>query len=365
MGRLSLTMLGTLQVKLDEKPVPGLSPQVRALLAYLALEADCPQRREELAALLWPEQTDQNALRKLRYTLSDLRQALCDHLASPPVLLVTRETIQFNPESDHWLDVAAFRALAGARSPGVSDLQQAVALYRGDLLDGLYSKSTAFEEWLALKREQLYRQALSVLHRLAELHEERGECAQAQECARRRLEMDPWQERAYQQLMRVLALDGRRSEALAQYETCRRVLKQEFGIEPARETTVLYESIRDGDLKTAPPPLPGPLPRVPFVARERELTQLEAHLEQALAGQAHVVFVTGEAGSGKTALLHEFVRRAMESHGHLVAANGSCNAYTGLGVPYLPFLEIMQMLAGDVESQRAGGAITPEHSRCL
>jgi predicted ATPase len=102
-----------------------------------------------------------------------------------------------------------------------------------------------------------------------------------------------------------------------------------------------------------------------------------------------VVFVTGEAGSGKTALVQEFTRRAQEAHADpstgslrpfdfaqgklrsgqagqagqaLVVASGNCNAYTGIGDPYLPFREILGLLTGDVEARWAAGAMTREHA---
>ncbi len=74
-----------------------------------------------------------------------------------------------------------------------------------------------------------------------------------------------------------------------------------------------------------------------FVARERELAQLQTFLERALAGHGQVCFVTGEAGAGKTALVIEFARRAQAAHPKLLVALGNCNAQTGMGDPYLLF----------------------------
>jgi adenylate cyclase len=102
-----------------------------------------------------------------------------------------------------------------------------------------------------------------------------------------------------------------------------------------------------------------------FVARERELTKLESFLDAALTGQGQVVFVTGGAGRGKTALLAEFAQRAMETQPDLLVASGNCNAYSGLGDPYLPFREVLDMLTGDVESRWASGLITSDHARRL
>jgi predicted ATPase len=99
-----------------------------------------------------------------------------------------------------------------------------------------------------------------------------------------------------------------------------------------------------------------------FVAREQELFQLQTFLAGALAGQGQVVFVTGEAGAGKTALVTEFTRRAEDAHADLLVALGNCNAQTGIGDPYLPFREVLGLLTGDVEAGLAQGDITQENA---
>ncbi len=379
MTRLTLNFLGSFQVALDEEPVTTFkSNKVRALLAYLAVEADRPHQREYLAGLLWPDQPPRTALSNLRYTLSNLRRVIGDRTASPPFLSITRKTLQFNITSQAWLDVAAFgraRAEADRRGPGlmaVEPLEQAVRLYRGDFLEGFPGdKELLFEEWLLFTREQYARQLADILHCLIELHLSRGDYQAAHRYARRQLHMDPWQEETHRQVMRLLALSGQRGAALAQYESCRQILVTELGVEPTPETTALYERIREGAWPEPAQPAtvvcgPGQKDRaVPFVARQRELASLDGFLETALAGQGRVAFVTGEAGSGKTVLLREFSRRAAARHGDLVVAGGSCNALTGPGEPYQPFREILQMLAGDIEAKRAGGEITRIQARRL
>jgi len=243
------------------------SDKVRALLTYLAVEADQPHRREALAGLLWPEWPDRQARSNLRYALSNLRRTIGDRDAAPPFLLITRDALQFNIDSEHWLDVAAFTNLRGLQD--IPDLERAVALYRGGFLEGFSVGDAApFEEWALLKREQLSRQVLETLHSLAAIYEEQGEYERAQAYARQQVQLEPWNEEAHQQLMRVLALGGQRSAALAQYQSCSRVLADELGVEPARETVALYESIRDGTLLPAAPvtmapeeaPAPGEAP---------------------------------------------------------------------------------------------------------
>jgi len=102
-----------------------------------------------------------------------------------------------------------------------------------------------------------------------------------------------------------------------------------------------------------------------FVSREKELGKLNAFLEMSLSGKGRVAFVTGEAGSGKTALVQEFARRTQEEHSDLIVASGKCNAHTGIGDPYLPFREVLGMLSGEVEDRWAAGSLTKDQAARL
>jgi DNA-binding SARP family transcriptional activator len=272
MARLSLSLLGPFQAMLDGKPIVAFeSNKVRALLAYLAAEADRPHPRETLAGLLWPDFSDRVALSNLRYALSGLRQAIGDRQADPPFLLISRGAVQFNLAGDAWVDVRDFelRILppdsprpdpcdsglgtdgtpAVDLLPTIEILKSAVSLCRGSFLEGFSVGDAApFEEWALLKREQLARQVFQALHRLATAHERRGEYDQAQAYAWRQVELEPWNEEAHQQLMRRLALGGQRSAALVQFHICRRLLAEELEIEPGPDTVALYERIRAGTL---------------------------------------------------------------------------------------------------------------------
>ncbi len=387
MARLELHFLGPFHITLDGEPITTFeSVKVRALLAYLAAEAPRPQPRERLAGLLWPGWPQRSAMSNLRYALADLRKNLRDREAQPPFLLVSRESIQLNPEAGVWVDVAEFEQLAvsarelhGNQPSAISSLpngvraQSSIALYRGEFLEGfVLNDSPAFEEWILAKREYFKRHAMDALHALAEEARQRGEYEQALAYARRQLELEPWQEEAHRQVMRLLALTGQRSAALAQYETCRRMLKAELGIEPSEETTQLYEQIRGGNLATPPSPpafhqIGEPKEPEPssFVARQAELARLKEGLERALAGKGQVVFITGSPGLGKTSLAQEFIRQSLQAHPDLAAASGNCQAYFGKGDPYLPFREVLAMLTGQVEERWAAGTITQPHASRL
>jgi DNA-binding SARP family transcriptional activator len=311
---LSILLLGPPQVRVDRGLVSNLrSDKALAVLAYLAVESDRAHRREKLAGMLWPDYTESSARANLRRALADLRQAIGDQQATPPYLHATRETIQFNTASDYWLDVDSFTDQAG----DLTGMEQAVALYQGSFLEGFsVGDAPSFEDWVLLTKEQLERQVLAILGRLATTYQRRGEYERAQRYVWRQVGLDPWNEQAHRQLMLLLALSGQRNAALSQYEACRSLLVGELGVEPDQETTTLYESIRDGTLAAppfiSPPPTfvseetqAGAAERPVFVARERELAQLDRFLDQALAGSGRVAFVIGEPGSGKSDLVQE------------------------------------------------------------
>lgn len=304
MPELQFSVLGKLQINLDGQPVTGfVSSKVQALLCYLAITG-MPQDRGTLATLLWGDMPDTEARTNLRLALSNLRKLVGAYLD------ISRETVLFNRNSPYWLDVERFQiALTQFQSVQNSSagasldlLRQAVELYRGDFLEGFAVRDAlAFEEWLLAQRERLRQMTLQALHTLAMQHTARGEYAAGIDYTTRLLTIEPWQEEGHRQLMLLLTKSGQRSAALAQYETCRRILEEELGVEPTPETTALYER-----LKAAGTPRPHNLPPqpTPFVGRERELAQISWCLEQS---HYRLVTLVGPGGAGKTRLALQVV----------------------------------------------------------
>lgn len=370
-ARLEISLLGSFRVSLDGEPITDFeSDKVRALLAYLAVECDRPHRRETLVGLLWPDQEERRARHNLSQALSSLRATIRERYASQPLLLATRQTIRLERGEDCWLDAHALLdhlAACETHDHGprlrcdacLSHLEQIRSLYAGDLLEGFtLPGGAAFEAWCLLVREALRRDACRALNLLYQQYRARGQWEQAIACARHHLSVDPWHEGAHRQLLFALAIAGEPIAALAQYETCRRMLREELGVAPASATTRLWRWVRDAGAPVAGPTRPEPgagtaqtgllRPGQPaFVAREDELSQLDQALATASAGHGQVTWLTGEAGTGKTTLLAEFARRAEARDPTLMVLTGSCNAYAGGGDPYLPFREMLRQLVGD------------------
>ena len=212
MARLTIRLLGPFQVALDGEAITGFATdKVRALLAYLVVTPDQPHRRETLAGLLWPEYPERSARASLRSALTRLRQAIGDYDISPPFLHTSRQTIEWNGESDYWLDVAAFESLYSTDQPTDEELEKAIELHHDLFLEGFsMPDSEHFEEWLLFKREEFSRQALEAGNRLVQIYEARGAYQKALPHARHQVELEPWQEAGHQQVMRLLALRGQR-----------------------------------------------------------------------------------------------------------------------------------------------------------
>ncbi len=353
MAYLSMRVLGGVDVARDEgKRTSFESDKVRALLAYLAVEAGRAHRREALAGLLWPEYPEETAHHNLSQALFNLRKALDDHSAKPPYLLISREAIQFNRESHYSLDLeqfnADFAAWGKSRGQGEGDadlalLEEMAALYQGEFLQGFSLKDSAeFEEWILVQRAAAHQRVMQALAALVEAYEKRGDLPAARRGCLRQLELDAWREEAHCGLMRLLALEGQRSAALAQYETCRKMLAEAFGAEPAPQTRELYEQIRKGALQpktaavaaaTAAAVTAAPLPKLPvaltpFLGREKELAELGRMLADP---ECRCISLVGPGGMGKTRLALEAAARNRNGFAHAaafipLAAIQSCEA---------------------------------------
>ncbi|MBN1810286.1 MAG: AAA family ATPase, partial [Anaerolineae bacterium] len=373
-GTVSLCLLGTVQVERDGEPVCGFrSRKALAILGYLAVQNQ-PIPRERLADLFWENKAEVRGRANLNWVLHRITTLL------PGCLQTDCHTVGFQRSLSYWLDTAAFEDLEVQGDP--ASLAAAIALYRGQFLEGVSLKGcTEFELWLVGERERWHRRVAGVLERLVAHHGQCGAYEDGVRFAQQLLALEPWREEVYQQVMRLLAWDGQRGAALAQYEACRQALADELNVEPAAETTQLYEQIRAGELPspgtldlTVQPPsfleegedgIEDATGDAVFVAREQELARLDGFLDGALDREAKVVFITGEAGQGKTMLIQRFVRRGLEAHPDLIVAGGNGNAYTGLGDPFLPFREVLSLLTGDVEAMWTARAIPREQARRL
>lgn len=333
---LTIRFLGTYLVSFDKRPVESFSTdKERALLAYLAVEAAQPLRREELATLLWPDLPTGKARNNFRVTLHRLRKALSHSDAD--VIKATRETVGLNPQVNVQIDVnLLMRKLEKVGKHNHQNrlchechvrLTEAADLYRGAFLAGFaLDGSPAFNDWVRRKREWLHLRLLDALDKLATYHQRRGQLEPAQEYAYRQIEMEPWRESAHRQLMRSLACAGNYNTALVQFDKCRETLSEELDVKPTGETVRLYEAImaaRETHFR-ALPVAPGPL-----IGRDEALTDI---VEQLADPACRLLTLVGPGGVGKSRLALELAQRLSAAflHGVCYVPLSSVDSIEGL-----------------------------------
>lgn len=245
---LRLRVLGSVELCADdgrELQTVLAQPKRTALLAYLAAASPIGfHRRDRLLALFWPEQDDAHARGALNAAVRFLRREMGN------VGIASRGSDEIGIDASVcWSDVAAFR---GEVDAGRYD--EALSLYRGDLLDGFFvDGDPAFEQWLERTRAHLRSEAARCARALAEQRERDQNFTTAVSCARRAVELSDADERVVRQLLELLERLGDRAGALLAYEAFARRLAAEFEAEPAAETRALIARIRDGAPADATP----------------------------------------------------------------------------------------------------------------
>lgn len=305
---LDIAVLGQLEIT----PIPGsnksvnqsiLSTKEQALFTYLLITGK-QHTRDQLAGLLWGNDPDEKAKNSLRVALSHIRQ-----LDKRCVATEGRHRVAFSHEVEIDLDLTEFKRII--QTDGSDDITQvqervksAIALYRGDLLDGLHiDKAPEFHEWLDVVRTQLRESFLEFLREQAAILLAAGDYKLAQGALDLCLQLDSADEVAHRQMMMTLSHLGNFNEALAQFELCRKRLEKELNVEPMPETVQLRKRIvalRDGRRHNLP------AETTPFVGRPNETDELIEKLSH--PGQ-RLVTILGLGGMGKTSFALHVARR--------------------------------------------------------
>lgn len=297
---LALRLLGPMQVEVHGRPLPPLrSRKALWVLALLVLRQERPVEREWLAGTLWPDMEPGRGFTNLRVVLSELRRMLGDQsgrLHSP-----SRHTLSLDLAGAE-VDLRVFdSALVGKDSAA---LQQAVALYRGPLLEG------CAEEWVYPERRLREQNCLRALQRLGDGALAAGNAVEAAACYQQAIRLDPWWEAARRGLMEALVQSGDRNAALQVYREFVEVLRGDPKAVPDPETSALYARLRAEAShpirrpspivsEAVAPTIPGYLPNPPtdLIGREEERLEVAACLKR-----SRLVTLIGPGGMGKTRL---------------------------------------------------------------
>lgn len=343
---LRLKLFGGVTIEGAAGPVKLEGRRHQALLIYLAVNTD-PQPRDKLTGLFWGDWPDSRARRYLSRALWDISK----HLATqPPILIADTSNVIFNRQSNYWLDVETFEHLVRPSSD-IEELKTAVALYSGDFLDGFFVHDCPeFELWLLGKRARLHDMAAEALTQLVAHYTAQGPEGYATGItyARQLLSLDPWREETHRQLMVLLALSGQRSAALAQYERCRQLLREELRLEPTAETTALYQRLCSTSSDTPPTSLESTEFPLAFAGRSSEYAMLLHEWQAVRQRKGKLTLLEGEAGIGKTRLAEE-VLRYLAGQGVLVL-RGRCHDFQG-PLAYHPLIAALRAALPDIQTR--------------
>lgn len=259
MNRLEVFLLGTLRIQVDGVDICETlrTKKERAILAYLVEESARVHPRQTIAEFFWPDRPETYARMNLRQAILGIKKAFGGDDNANDFLKISEEAISIKKKA-LWQDTKAFQEhIQFAKSHHhthlhtcdecVTHLTDAFECYRGDFLeDLLLGDVTGFQEWIVFRRERYFRMMLDTLQLLTRIYYKQDNYDQSYYYAWRYVDLAPLEEPAHRLLMRLLALSGRRSAALQQYEFCREIIQREFNIEPSSETKLLYVQIKGG-----------------------------------------------------------------------------------------------------------------------
>lgn len=236
---IRLQVLGSIDLAGADAKARALLRQPRrlALLTYLVLESrsQCVYR-DQVIGMFWPEHDEPRARRALNQALYVIRRSL----GETHVRRVGAEGIA--PDERLWCDAVAFE---DACQRGA--LRDALALYRGELLEGIHPAGVAaeFEHWLEARRASLRRGAGKAAEQLAAEEERAGQNAAAIPLLQRAAALAPLEEPPVRRLMKLFVRRGDHVAALEVYSRYERRLQRELGLRPSRGARLAAEEIRD------------------------------------------------------------------------------------------------------------------------
>ena len=231
--RLSVDLLGPMAVHVGGRTVSGWrTAKARDLLAYLIFSGDRPVTRDQIAEALWPETDPEAGTSALHTALYHLRRALGP--SAEGTVTFAGGAYRFDRESAD-VDLDRFHRLAAAAEPEA--WRSAIALYRGDLLEGLDYP------WCEGPRARARSQYLHSLRRLGEHLRQAHRWGEAAHILQLLVQVDPLAEDGHQALMECYAALGNRSAALQQYRTLVRLLDEELGLAPSAGAQELYKRL--------------------------------------------------------------------------------------------------------------------------
>ena len=181
---------------------------------------------------LWPEAEGDAAAASFNMALKRLRVLL----GHPDGVLLTERKLTLNPERC-WVDVWAFERGIAMKSHDEQEAGRVLSLYHGPFL------GDEDAPWSLSMRERLRAAFLTHVQVVGERLEGQGNWISAADWYQRGLGVDDLIEQFYQRLMTCQQKLGRRAEALATYQRCKKTLQMYLGVAPSTTTEAIHRSV--------------------------------------------------------------------------------------------------------------------------
>lgn len=248
---MTINMLGPIEIVRDPtRPLAAdawVTKRARDILCFIASRRHRRAEKDSIIDTFWGE-TDPTVIeRNFHPTVSHIRKALNNNQALKQNLLLYRDgAYMLNPEFAYSIDIEEFDRLlkegeAARRARQfeqcVKCYESAIALYRGDFMQGSY------DPWVEEQRSYYRLQYLQLLESLAGVAQKLEDWFKATQLAQLILRDDPFREDIHCLLMRALAAQGNKGGVREQYEGLKRLLANELGVEPSAETRAVYQEL--------------------------------------------------------------------------------------------------------------------------
>jgi len=248
---LTINMLGPVEIFRDPaRPLAAdawTTKRARDILCFIASRRHRRASKDTIIDTFWGEADFEAVEKNFHPTVSHIRKALNSNQPVKQNFLLYRDSdYLLNQEFPYRIDTEEFDRLvaeaetakrAGDTSRYLSLFEDALALYRGDFMQGSY------DEWVEEQRAYYREQHLRMLEVLAVAAQKSEDWSRSLQLAQQILGDDQFREDVHCMIMRAHAALGNRAAVKDQYEHLRRVLRKELGVEPAAETQKIFKSL--------------------------------------------------------------------------------------------------------------------------
>jgi DNA-binding SARP family transcriptional activator len=248
---LTINMLGPVEIFRDPaRPMAAdawTTKRARDILCYIASRRHRRASKDVIIDTFWSDAEFEVVEKNFHPTISHIRKALNSNQPLKQNFLVYRDgDYQLNQNFSYLIDTAEFDRLLSEGEAArrarefercIISYESAIALYRGEFMQGSY------DDWVEEQRTYYREQYLRMLESLAAVAQKMEDWPRSLDLGQQILREDPFREDIHCMMMRAYSATGNRAAVKEQYETLRKLLQKELGVEPVAETRKVYKEL--------------------------------------------------------------------------------------------------------------------------